>query len=102
MSTIQYAVDYLKVPHIIVCGHYECGAVKAASTLANHHSPLENWLTSIRDVKRAYRTELMMISDEKQRMRRLVELNVVESCLNVFKTSTVQRRRVETYNDPQS
>jgi len=100
MATLQYAVDYLKVPHIVVCGHYDCGAVKAANSMFNHEPPLENWLTGIRDVKRLHRDELNALPEGEARVRRLVELNVIESCLNLFKTGTVQRRRVETYNDP--
>lgn len=80
----QYAVDYLKVKHIIVCGHYDCGAVKAASTAMNHNAPLENWLTSIRDVKRRYLPELTTITDEDARRRRLVELNVIERLGHYF------------------
>lgn len=59
LSTIQYAVDYLEIPHIVVCGHYDCGAVKAASKNRNHGAPLENWLTSIRDVMRMHRGEVI-------------------------------------------
>lgn len=99
-ATLQYAVDYLEVPHIIVCGHYDCGAVKAASTLKNHAPPLENWLTTIRDVKRMHRAELLALPDAEAQQRRLVELNVIESVLNVHKVSCVQRRRVATFNDP--
>lgn len=99
MSVIQYAVDVLKVKHIIVCGHYDCGGIKAALTNVDHKSPLENWVRNIRDTVRLHKTELSAISDLKQRRRRLVELNVVEQCLNVFKTSVVQRRRVETFKN---
>jgi len=99
LSSIQYAVDYLKIPHIIVCGHYDCGAVKAASTNHNHQPPLENWLTSIRDVKRMHRNELHRIPEGIARERRLVELNVIEGCLNVFKNPSVQKKRVESHKN---
>jgi carbonic anhydrase len=90
------------VPHIIVCGHYDCGAVKAASSLKNHGAPLENWLTSIRDVKRMHHKELRELPDQDSQVRRLVELNVIESCLSLFKTGTVQRARVNSHADPAS
>lgn len=78
MSVIQYAVDVLKVKHIVVCGHYDCGGIRAATELVDHSSPLENWLRNIRDTYRLHKTELDAISDMKQRQRRLVELNVIE------------------------
>jgi carbonic anhydrase len=96
LSVLQYAVDVLKVKHIIVCGHYDCGGVKAALEHRDHHSPLENWLRNIRDTFRLHKDELMAIDDVTSRQRRLVELNVIEQCLNVFKTGVVQKRRVET------
>lgn len=102
LSVIQYAVDVLKVKHIIVCGHYDCGGVKAALTNTDHHSPLENWLRNIRDTYRLHKEELDAIADPRLRQRRLVELNVVEQCLNVFKTAVVQRRRVVTHNHKKS
>lgn len=78
MSVIQYAVDVLKVSDIIVCGHYECGGVRAAMTNTNHGSPLENWLRNIRDVVRLHAPELKAIADPEARYRRLVELNAME------------------------
>ena len=78
MSVIQYAVDYLQVKHIIVCGHYDCGGVKAALTQVDHKAPLENWLRNIRDTYRLHREELNGIEDITARQRRAVELNVVE------------------------
>ena len=100
LSALQYAIAYLKIPHIIVCGHYECGGVRASVTRFNHMPPLENWLRNIRDVYRLHRKELDAIKDPEKRHRRLVELNVVEQCLNVYKTGVVQRRRMETKNEP--
>jgi carbonic anhydrase len=97
MSVIQYAVDYLNVKHIMVVGHYDCGGIRAAMTKNNHGSPLENWIRNIRDVMRLHKSELTAIEDPEARHHRLVELNVMEQCINVFKTHSVQRRRVETY-----
>jgi carbonic anhydrase len=96
MSVIQYAVAVLKVKHIIVCGHYDCGGIKASLTAADHKAPLENWLRNIRDTVRLHRDELLAIDEITDRQRRLVELNVQEQCLNIFKTGAVQARRKET------
>ena len=97
MSVIQYAVDVLQVKHIIVCGHYDCGGIRAAMEPIDHKSPLENWLRIIRDTYRLHRVELDAIADVGLRRKRLVELNVMEQCLNIFKTAVVQRKRVETF-----
>eukprot|EP00966_Prymnesium_polylepis_P216445 5010665-Prymnesium_polylepis.1 len=97
MSVVQYAVENLQVSHVIVCGHYDCGGVRAAMTNADHSSPLENWLRNVRDVYRLHRTELEAIEDVEARHRRLVELNVIEQCVNLYKTSVIQRRRRETF-----
>jgi len=97
MSVIQYAVDVLQVKHIIVCGHYDCGGIRAALEQLDHRSPLENWLRNIRDTYRLHKDELSAIEDLRLRQRRLVELNVIEQCLNIFKTAVVQRRRVQTH-----
>ena len=78
MSVIQFAVDVLKVKHIIVCGHYDCGGIRAAMESVDHKSPLENWLRNIRDIYRLHMDELNAIPDTIQRQRRLVELNVIE------------------------
>jgi carbonic anhydrase len=99
MSVIQYAVDVLKVEHIVICGHYGCGGCNAAMLNTDHGSPLENWLRNIRDVYRLHQTELDAIPDIAQRQRRMVELNVVEQVINLFKTRVVQRRRTETSQD---
>ncbi len=78
MSVIQYAVDVLKVKHIIVCGHYDCGGIRAALEQWDHKSPLENWLRNIRDTYRLHMDELNQIPDLRMRQRRLVEVNVIE------------------------
>jgi len=96
MSVIQYAVTVLDVKHIMVVGHYDCGGIKAALTTKNHSSPLENWIRNIRDVKRLHHAELTALPTFEEKFRRLVELNVVEQSLNVFKTWAVQQRRIET------
>ena len=99
MSVLQYAVDYLEIPHIVVCGHYDCGGIKASMENVDHVPPLENWLRHIRDTYRLHRGELDRIRDKDARTRRLVEINVVEQCLELFKTGVVQRKRCKTYCD---
>ncbi len=89
MSVLNYAVRHLKVNHIIVCGHYECGGVKAAMTPADM-GILNPWLRNIRDVYRLHQTELDGISDTAKRYNRLIELNVQEQCVNLIKTAAVQ------------
>ena len=89
-SVIEYAVVHLKVKHIIVCGHYGCGGVKAAMTPADL-GLLNGWLREIRDVFRLHRDELLPLEGEA-RFRRLVELNVQEQCIHVTKTACVQKR----------
>ena len=96
MSVIQYAVSVLKVKHIIVCGHYDCGGVKASLDPADYRSPLCNWLRNVRDTYRLHRDELNALPDLRSRQRRLVELNVIEQCINIMKTAVVQRARVQT------
>lgn len=90
MSVITYAVTYLKVKHIVVCGHYYCNGVKAAMK-SEDLGILNPWLRNIRDVYRIHRCELDAIADEDARYKRLVELNVQEQCVNVIKTSDVQK-----------
>lgn len=90
MSVITYAVTHLKVKHIIVCGHYYCNGVKAAME-SQDMGILNPWLRNIRDVYRIHRKELDAIADEELRYKRLVELNVQEQCVNVIKTSDVQK-----------
>lgn len=89
MSVLNYAVRHLKVKHIIVCGHYECGGVKAAMTPADM-GILNPWLRNIRDVYRLHQTELDSIDDASKRYNRLIELNVQEQCVNLIKTAAVQ------------
>lgn len=94
MTVINYAVNYLEVKHIVVCGHYFCGGVKAAMQSADL-GILNPWLRNIRDVYRLHRAELDAIEAEEERYNRLVELNVQEQCVNVIKTSEVQKASKE-------
>ena len=89
MSVINYAVANLHVKHIIVCGHYNCGGVKAAMT-PKDMGILNPWLRNIRDVYRTHQAELDGIDNEHERYNRLVELNVQEQAINVIKTAVVQ------------
>ena len=93
MSIIDYAVNHLEVKHIIVCGHYECGGVKA-SMEPKDLGILNPWLRNIRDVYRLHEDELRNITDEQLKYRRLVELNVEEQMTNVIKTAAVQKSYV--------
>ena len=90
MSVINYAVRHLKVNHVVVCGHYNCGGVKAAMQSADL-GILNPWLRNIRDVYRLHREELNAIVDDGARYDRLVELNVQEQCVNLIKTAAVQQ-----------
>lgn len=90
LSVIEYAVAHLSVKHIVVCGHHECGGVRAAMQ-PKDLGILNPWLRNVRDVYRVHLDELESIRDEQARYRRLVELNVEEQCVNVIKTAVVQR-----------
>ncbi|MDP1973240.1 carbonate dehydratase [Sediminibacterium sp.] len=90
LSVLQYAVEVLKVKHIIVCGHYGCGGVKAAMT--NHNFGIINkWIRNIKDVHRFHREEIDGIQDENIQLNRMIELNVQEQVLNLAKTSIIQK-----------
>jgi carbonic anhydrase len=95
MSVINYAVKMLRVKHIIVCGHYNCGGVRAAMTQEDL-GLLNPWLRNIRDVFRLHKEELNAIRDQTKQFDRLVELNVTEQCINVIKTAAVQQQFVRT------
>ncbi|WP_250658861.1 carbonate dehydratase [Alkalimarinus coralli] len=89
LSVIQYAVEVLKVKHIVVVGHYGCGGVKTA--LHNERNGLiDNWLRNIKDTYASYQAELEGITDESQRVDRLCELNVMQQVMNVSQTTVVQ------------
>lgn len=89
-SVVEYAVAHLNVKHIVVCGHYFCGGVKAAMQ-ASDLGILNPWLRNIRDVYRLHKDELNKIEDENDRYNRLIELNVQEQCVNVIKMATWQK-----------
>ena len=90
LSVLEYAVKFLKVNHIIVCGHYGCGGVAAAMS-NTYHGYLDNWLRSIKDVYRSNSQELDGIEEPVQRADRLTELNVIEQVRNLAKTPIVQQ-----------
>lgn len=89
LSVIYYGIEYLDVKYIIVCGHYNCGGIKAAMNFTDT-GIVSPWLRSIRDVYRLHREELDKIEDEKKRSNRFVELNVYEQCINVLKIKDVR------------
>jgi carbonic anhydrase len=88
---LEYAVNHLKVKHIIVCGHYGCGGIKAAMSNHDYKQVLNMWLRNIKDVYRLHRQELDDIEDLDKRADRLCELNVKEQVMDLAKTSIVQR-----------
>jgi carbonic anhydrase len=94
-AVVQYAVEHLEVRHIVVCGHYECGGVKAAMNPTDM-GQLNSWLQGLRDVYRIHQAELDAIAEVRRRFDRLVELNVLEQCLNVIKLDHVQRAWYKT------
>lgn len=91
LSVLDYAVNHLKVRHIIVCGHYGCGGIKAAITNHDFKPVLNMWLRSIKDVYRIHRAEMDMLGDDDKKAHRLTELNVMEQVFNLAKTSIIQR-----------
>lgn len=94
LSVLQYAVEVLKVKHVIVCGHYGCGGIKAA--MGNHHYGIINhWLKNIKDVYRMHRNEIDALQTEDERVDRLTELNVKEQVFNLAKTSIIQKAWME-------
>lgn len=89
LSVLDYAVNVLKVKHVIVCGHYGCGGVKAA--MENQQFGLiDNWLRTIKDVYRLHAAELDSIEDKDERLNRFVELNIIEQVFDLSKTSIIQ------------
>jgi carbonic anhydrase len=91
LSVLDYAVVHLEVKHIIVCGHYGCGGVKAALSNHDYNQILNMWLRNIKDVYRLHQTELEAITNEDLKYDRLTELNVQEQVIHLAKTSIVQR-----------
>lgn len=91
LAVLDFAVTHLQVKHVIVCGHYGCGGIKAAATKVDYRPVLNMWLRNIKDVMRHHRQELENINDEENRLDRLVELNVQEQVNNLAKTTIIQR-----------
>jgi len=89
LSVLEYAIKFIKVKHIIVCGHYGCGGVLAAMS-NKQHGLIDNWLSNIKDIYRENEEELLAIEDEKKRGERLVELNVTRQVQNLCKISIIQ------------
>lgn len=96
-SGLEFAVKHLDVKHIIVTGHYDCGAVMAAAHSGRDLGLLEHWLRSLRDIYRNHHQVIDAIADPRKRHEKFVEVAVVEQCLNVYKTGVVQRKRQETH-----
>ena len=90
LTVLEYAVHHLKVKHVIVCGHYGCGGVKASMTQHNF-GIINKWLRNIKDVYRIHRDEIDRIKEEEGRVNRMVELNVQEQVMNLAKTSIIQK-----------
>jgi len=91
LAVLDFAVTHLKVKHVIVCGHYGCGGIKAAATKHDYKPVLNMWLRNIKDVYRLHQTELDAITEAEKREDRLVELNVKEQIYNLAKTTIIQR-----------
>ncbi len=91
LSVLDFAVSHLKVQHVIVCGHYGCGGIKAAMTNHDYKYVLNMWLRNVKDVYRIYSKELDAIADTEKRADRLTELNVKEQVMHLAKTSIIQR-----------
>ena len=90
LSVMQYAVEVLKVRHVIVCGHYGCGGIKAALE-DKEHGLIDNWLRHIKDVYRHYQQEIEALPDDNAKWRFLVEKNVIEQVANVCQSSILQK-----------
>ena len=91
LSVLDFAVNHLKVKHVIVCGHYGCGGIRAAITKNDFKPVLNMWLRNIKDVYRIHRKELDEITDSEEKENRLTELNVQEQVFNLAKTSIIQK-----------
>ena len=89
LSVLQFAVEVLKVKHVIVCGHYGCGGVRAALE-RSRHGLVDNWLRHVADVREKHSAALATITDERERLERLCELNVIEQVENICQTTIVE------------
>ncbi len=94
-AVIEYAINHLHVKHVVVCGHYNCGGVKAAME-AKDLGILNSWLRNIRDVYRLHKDVLNQIQDQGEKYKKLVELNVQEQCINIIKTAALQKSYIQT------
>ena len=90
LSVLQYAVEVLKVKHVIVCGHYGCGGIKAAMN-QHHYGIINHWLKNIKDIYRLHRDEIDVLKTEDEKVNKLTELNVTEQIFNLAKTSIIQK-----------
>jgi len=91
MSVLDFAVNHLKIKHVVVCGHYGCGGIKAALSNTDFNQVLNMWLRNIKDIYRIHRKELEAIPDENKRVNKMVELNVKEQVFNLAKTAIIQK-----------
>ena len=91
MSVLDFAVDHLKIKHVVVCGHYGCGGIKAAMSNIDLNQVLNMWLRNIKDIYRIHRKEIEAIADEDKRVNKMVELNVKEQVFNLAKTAIIQK-----------
>jgi len=91
LSVLGYAVEVLKVKHVIVCGHYGCGGIKAALTNTDYKQVLNMWLRNIKDIYRLHKQEMESVPDGEERVNKLIELTVKEQVINLAKTSIVQK-----------
>ena len=91
MSVLDFAVNHLKIKHVVVCGHYGCGGIKAAMSNTDFNQVLNMWLRNIKDIYRIHRRELEAIPDEDKRVNKMVELNVKEQVFNLAKTAIIQK-----------
>ncbi len=91
LSVLDYAVNHLKIKHVVVCGHYGCGGIKAAMSNNSLDLVLNMWLRNIKDIYRIHRDELSLINNEEEKVNRLVELNVKEQVFNLAKTAIIQK-----------
>ena len=95
LSVLNYAVNYLKVRHIIVCGHYNCGGVRAALSHTSF-GLIDNWVRNIKDTYFTHKLEIDSTPEESDRVNKLVEMNVIEQVKNLAHTSIIQRAWHET------
>ena len=91
MSVLDFAVNHLKIKHVVVCGHYGCGGIKAAMSNIDLNQVLNMWLRNIKDIYRIHRKEIEAIADEDKRVNKMVELNVKEQVFNLAKTAIIQK-----------